>query len=145
MTAMNVVILVGRLTRDPELRHTPQGVPVCDFTVAVDRPGNNGGGPQAQKPAQEAAPEQAAKPPQDKGPQADFIDCVAWRQLAETTARYAAKGRLVGVQGRLEIDTYEGRDGVRRRRARIVASQVRFLDAPRSQAEDTGEEEDTPF
>jgi single-strand DNA-binding protein len=141
MTALNCVILVGRLTRDPELRHTPGGVPVCEFTVAVDR---NGSGPQAQKPAQGAG--QAAKPAQGQ-PQADFVDCVAWRQLAETTARYAAKGRLVGVQGRLEVESYDDRNGVRRRRARVIASQVRFLDAPRPQGDAPEEpaEGDVPF
>nr|PZN59708.1 MAG: single-stranded DNA-binding protein [Sphaerobacter thermophilus] len=103
---MNVVALVGRLVRDPELRYTPQGVAVGSFTLAVDRPFTNSQGER----------------------EADFIDVVVWRKLAETIAQHLQKGRLVAVQGRLQIRSYEDRDGNRRKAAEVVAHEVRFLD-----------------
>jgi single-strand DNA-binding protein len=109
---MNVAILIGRLTRDPELRYTPEGVAVCGFTVAADRPAGT-----------------------NDDREADFVDVVAWRKLAEVVAEHARKGRLVGVQGRLQIRSYDDGKGVRRRAAEIVANQVRFLDSPRREQE----------
>ncbi len=108
---LNKVILIGRLTRDPELRYTPEGTPVARFSLAVDRPftdkqGNRG---------------------------TDFIDIVAWRNLGELCARYLGKGRLVAVEGRLQIRAYDDSQGVRRRAAEIVADNVRFLDGPKGQ------------
>jgi len=105
---MNLVILIGRLTRDPELRHTPSGKPMASFTLAVDRPFTNQQGER----------------------EADFIDVVVWRRLAETVAEYTRKGSLVAVQGRLQIRSYE-HDGQRRRAAEVVANEVRFLDRRR--------------
>jgi len=102
---LNCVILIGRLTRDPEMRFTPSGVPVTTFTLAVDRPFSNKQG--------------------EKG--TDFIDIVAWRQLGELCANYLHKGRLAAVEGRLEIQSYETPDGQRRRTARVVARSVQFL------------------
>lgn len=106
---MNLVVLIGRLTRDPEMRYTPQGVAVTRFTLAVDRPVANAQGER----------------------EADFIDVVAWRKLAETVANHLHKGRLVAVRGRLHIQSWEGQDGQRRRRAEVVADDVRFLDRAR--------------
>ena len=107
---LNRVILIGRLTRDPELRVTSQsGVPMASFTVAVDRPFQSQSGQR----------------------ETDFIDCVAWRRLAETVAEHMRKGRLVAVEGRLQIRSYETQDGQRRRAAEVVADDVRFLDRPR--------------
>lgn len=103
---LNRVILIGRLTRDPELRVTSQsGVSVATFTVAVDRSFQNQGGQR----------------------ETDFIDCVAWRRLAETVAEHLKKGRLVAVDGRLQIRSYEAQDGQRRRVTEVVAEDVRFL------------------
>jgi single-strand DNA-binding protein len=110
---MNVTLLIGRLTRDPELRYTPDGTPVASFTLAVDRNFKNGQGER----------------------ETDFIDCVAWRKLAEIVGEHARKGRLVGVHGRLQIRSYDDGKGVRRRAAEIIASQVRFLDSPRREQE----------
>jgi single-strand DNA-binding protein len=107
---LNTVILIGRLTRDPELRYTPAGVAVGGFTLAVDRPFNNQQGER----------------------EADFIDIVCWRNLAETCANHLSKGRLVAVEGRLQIRSYEAQDGQRRKVAEVVASDVRFLDRPRT-------------
>lgn len=112
---LNVIVLIGRLTRDPELRYTPSGVPVVNFTLAVDRPFTNQQGER----------------------EADFIDVVGWRRLAETVAQYMQKGRLVAVKGRLQIRSYETQDGQRRRAAEVVAEDVRFLD--RSGAVNSGE------
>uniref|UniRef100_A0A7C1NWS6 Single-stranded DNA-binding protein n=1 Tax=Agrobacterium albertimagni TaxID=147266 RepID=A0A7C1NWS6_9HYPH len=108
---INTVILVGRLVRDPELRYTQGGVPVGHFTVAVDRPFLNQQGQRA----------------------ADFIDVVVWRQLAETCAQHLSKGRLVAVEGRLQVRNFETQEGQRRRVAEVVARTVRFLDRPREE------------
>jgi len=106
---LNRIVLIGRLTRDPELRYTPNGIAVASFTLAVDRPFAN---PQGER-------------------ETDFIDIVAWRKLAETVSGHLQKGRLVAVQGRLQIRSYETQDGQRRRAAEVVADDVRFLDRPR--------------
>jgi single-strand DNA-binding protein len=109
---LNTVILIGRLTRDPELRYTPAGAAVCHFTLAVDRPFTNQQGER----------------------DTDFIDVVCWRQLAETVSQHLTKGRTAAVQGRLQIRSYETQDGQRRRVAEVVADTVRFLDRPRREA-----------
>ena len=106
---MNRIILIGRLTRDPELRYTPQGTPVASFSVAVDRPFTNAAGTR----------------------ETDFVDCVAWRKLGETVGNHLRKGRLVGLEGRLQIRSYEAQDGTKRRVAEVVCDNVSFLDAPK--------------
>lgn len=103
---LNRIILIGRLTRDPELRYVPSGQPVASFTLAVDRPFTNQQGER----------------------QTDFIDIVAWRRLAEQVTQHLAKGRLVAVEGRLQIRSYETQDGQKRKAAEVVADAVRFLD-----------------
>ncbi len=114
---LNRIILIGRLTRDPELRFTPaNGVPVTNFTLAVDRPFLN------QKGEREA----------------DFIRIVTWRKLAETCANNLGKGRLVAVDGRLQIRSYEGQDGQRRYMTEVVADTVRFLDRPKTDTAEPG-------
>ncbi|NLB87625.1 MAG: single-stranded DNA-binding protein [Syntrophomonadaceae bacterium] len=100
---LNSVILIGRLTRDPELRYTTNGTAVCRFTLAVQRKYNR--------------------------EEADFIDIVTWRGLAENCANYLSKGKLTAVEGRLQIRAYEGQDGQRRRVAEVIAEDVRFLDS----------------
>lgn len=103
---LNHIVLIGRLTRDPELRYTPSGKAVATIGLAVDRGTTN---PQGEK-------------------ETDFIDVVVWERQAETVANYLQKGRLVAVQGRLQIRKYETQEGQRREKAEVVASQVRFLD-----------------
>lgn len=103
---LNRIILIGRLTRDPELRYVPSGQPVASFTLAVDRPFVNQQGERA----------------------TDFIDVVAWRRLAEQVTQHLNKGRLVAVEGRLQIRSYETQDGQKRKVAEVVADGVRFLD-----------------
>lgn len=108
---MNKVILIGRLTRDPELRFTPaNSVPVTTFTIAVDRPFLN------QKGEREA----------------DFIRIVVWRKLAEVCANNLKKGRQVAVSGRLQVRSYEGQDGQRRSVSEVVADEVKFLERPKN-------------
>ncbi len=103
---LNRIILIGRLTRDPELRYVPSGHPVASFTLAVDRSFVNQQG--------------------ERG--TDFIDIVAWRKLAEQVTQHLSKGRLVAVEGRLQIRSYETQDGQKRKVAEVVADGVRFLD-----------------
>ncbi|MFX4262976.1 single-stranded DNA-binding protein [Pelotomaculum propionicicum] len=102
---LNKVILIGRLTREPELRYTPSGAAVAKFTLAVDR-----------------------RQSRDREKETDFIDIVVWQKLAETCASYLGKGRLVAVDGRLQVRSYEDNQGVRRKAAEVVAENVRFLD-----------------
>lgn len=119
---MNKVILIGRLTRDPELRYLTSGAAVATFTIAVDRPFTNQQGER----------------------ETDFIKIVTWRKLAENCANNLNKGRLVGVSGRLQIRSYEGEDGQRRWVTEVVADEVQFLDWPkdRSGGSDSNEYED---
>ena len=104
---LNNISLMGRLTRDPELRRTPAGVAVTSFTLAVDREfkGRNG----------------------EKEP--DFIDCVAWKNTAETAARYLTKGRMVSVRGRLQLRDWTDKDGNKRRSAEVVVDGLYFADS----------------
>ncbi|MFF2092106.1 single-stranded DNA-binding protein [Paenibacillus sp. NPDC058174] len=106
---LNRVILIGRLTRDPELRYTPAGVAVTQFTIAVDRPFTSGQGER----------------------EADFIPVVTWRQLAETCANYLRKGRLTAVEGRIQVRNYENNEGKRVYVTEVIADNVRFLESNR--------------
>ncbi len=112
----NRIILIGRLTRDPELRYVPSGAPVASFTLAVDRPFRD----------------------QQGNRETDFIDIVAWRKLAEQVSQYMSKGRMVAVEGRLQIRSYETQDGQKRKVAEVVADGIRFLDRARPSAADAG-------
>src|SRR5690606_6455589 len=104
---MNRVVLVGRLTKDPELRYTPNGVAVANFTVAVNRPFKNQQGEQ----------------------EADFINCVVWRKQAENLANYMKKGNQIGVDGRVQTRTYEGQDGKTVFVTEILAESIQFLES----------------
>lgn len=106
---LNRVILIGRLVADPQLRYTQTGTAVANFTIAVDRPFLSQSGER----------------------ETDFIDIVTWRKQAEIVANHLSKGRLVAVEGRLQIRSYDDQNGIRRKAAEIVADQVRFLDRAR--------------
>ncbi len=106
---LNTVILIGRLTRDPELRYTQSGVALASFTLAVDRPFTNSQGER----------------------EADFIRVVTWRKLAEICANNLGKGRLVAVEGRLQVRSYQDQEGQNRQITEVVAGNVRFLDWPK--------------
>ncbi|NCG67782.1 single-stranded DNA-binding protein [Bacillus coagulans] len=117
---MNRTVLVGRLTADPELKYTQNGVAVVNFTLAVNRPFKNNG-------------EQ----------QADFINVVAWRKTAENVANFLNKGSLAGVDGRIQTRNYEGQDGRRVYVTEVVADQVSFLE-PKQQEQKKKEPRYTP-
>lgn len=103
---LNRVILIGRLTADPELRYTNSGTAVASFSLAVDR----------------------NRPNQTGERETDFINIVVWQKQAELCAQYLRKGRLAAVDGRLQIRSYENREGQKVRVAEVVAESVRFLD-----------------
>ena len=139
---LNVAVLMGRLTKDPELRQTPNGVSVTTFTIAVDRDYT----------------------PKGQERQADFINIVAWRSTAEFVCKYFHKGQLVAVQGPIQTRTYTDKDGIKRKAFEIVASNVHFAEpkrdsnsqqsnkntyqpaekSPDIQADDTGDFEEMP-
>ena len=104
---MNKAILVGRLTRDPELRTTANGTSVCTFSVAVNRRFKNA----------------------DGGYDADFINCVAWRQQAEFLAKYFAKGRMVGVVGSIQTRNYDNKEGQKVYVTEVAVDEVHFVDS----------------
>ena len=104
---MNKIFLIGNLTRDPEMRSTQNGTPVCTFTVAVNR--------RSRQSAEAGQPE------------ADFFRVTTWRQQAETCSRYLAKGRKVGVTGTLTLQSYTGSDGQQRYSLEVNADEVEFL------------------
>ena len=107
---LNHIVIMGRLTRDPELRRTGSGIAVASFTVAVDRDfGKNENGEK----------------------ETDFIDCVAWRQTGEFVSKYFTKGRMAVVSGRLQIRSWTDKDGNKRRTAEVVADNVYFGDSKR--------------
>ncbi|KKO51113.1 single-stranded DNA-binding protein [Paenibacillus sp. DMB20] len=109
---LNRVILIGRLTRDPELKYTPSGVAITNFTLAVDRPYTN-----------------------DRGDrEADFIPVIVWRQLAEICAEYLKKGRLTAVEGRIQVRNYENAEGKRVYVTEVIADNVRFLESNRQES-----------
>ena len=107
---LNHITIMGRLTRDPELRRTGSGIAVASFTLAVDRDFS----------------------PKDGGErETDFIDCVAWRQTGEFVSKYFTKGRMAVVSGRLQIRNWNDKDGNKRRSAEVVADNVYFGDSRR--------------
>ena len=114
MSSLNTIILIGRLTQDPELRYTNSGTAVASFALAVER--------------------QHKTPSGEK--ETDFIQVVVWQKLGELVAQYLRKGRMAAVEGRLQIRQYENRDGHKVRAAEVVADNVRFLDrAPDAQGQ----------
>jgi len=115
---LNRVILIGRLTRDPELRYTPAGVAVAQFTLAVDRQFSNQQGER----------------------EADFIPIVVWRQQAETCANFLRKGRLAAVEGRIQVRSYDNNEGKRVYVTEVVADNVRFLERPNREGEEGARE-----
>ncbi|WP_182200112.1 single-stranded DNA-binding protein [Paraliobacillus salinarum] len=104
---INRTVLVGRLTKDPNLRYTPNGVAVANFTIAVNRPFTNQQGDQ----------------------EADFVNCVIWRAPAENLAKYMTKGSLIGVDGRIQTRNFEGQDGKTVFVTEVLAGSVQFLES----------------
>lgn len=108
---LNHIVIMGRFTRDPELRRTGSGIAVASFTLAVDRD---------------------FKSSNSKEKEVDFIDCVAWRQTGEFVSKYFAKGRMAVVSGKLQIRSWTDNDGNKRRTAEVVAENVYFADSKSS-------------
>ena len=101
---MNKVFLIGRLSRDPELRHTTSGTAVCQINVAISRPVSQG-----------------------SEPQTDFINVVVWNKQAENVARYLSKGRQIAIEGRIQTRNYDNNEGKRTYVTEVIASNVEFL------------------
>lgn len=104
MASVNSVVLIGRLTRDVELRVTPNGTSVTTITLAVDR-----------------------RQTQDGNKEVDFIDCVLFGQTAEATSKYCGKGKLVAVEGRIQVRSYETKDGGKRKSVEVICDNIQFL------------------
>lgn len=120
---LNHIVIMGRLTHDPELRRTGSGLAVARFTVAVDRDFAN----------------------KDSGErETDFIDCVAWRSTGEFVSKYFSKGSMAVVSGRLQIRSWEDKDGNKRRTAEIVADNVYFGGSKRGDQQPAGASENSP-
>ena len=113
---LNRTILIGRLTREPELKYTPNGNATCTFSLAVNRKFNKD--------------------------EVDFIDVVTWRGLAENCANYLGKGRLAAVEGRIQTRTYENQEGQKRKVTEVVADEVRFLDKATGEKANIKQQED---
>lgn len=120
---MNKVILIGRLTKDPELRHTGSGMAVCQITVAINRMGTNQNGDRL----------------------TDFINVVVWDKQAENVSKYLSKGRLVAVDGRIQTRNYDGADGKKVYVTEVVASNVQFLESKSASTNDTTSNNVSPF
>lgn len=118
---MNKVFLIGNLTRDPELTETAGGVPVCHFSIAVNR---NYSSPDGER-------------------QTDFFNCTAWRAMAESIARYTKKGKKVAVVGSVQLRNYEDNQGVKRTAVDIIAQDVEFL-SPRENGDSFDEMDEAP-
>lgn len=110
---LNHITIMGRLTRDPELRHTGSGTAVASFTLAVDR---------------DFAPKDGGEK------ETDFIDCVAWRNTGEFVSKYFSKGRMAVVSGRLQIRGWTDNEGNKRRSAEVVADHVYFADSKKEES-----------
>lgn len=113
---INRVVLVGRLTKDPELKYTQGGVAVTRFTLAVNRTFSNQQGER----------------------EADFINCVTWRKQAENTANFLRKGSLAGIEGRIQTSSFDGQDGKRVFMTEVVADSVQFLEPRSANSERSG-------
>ncbi len=127
MSNLNDVTLMGRLTRDPELKYTGTGKAVCQFTLAINRPQG--------KEARERG---------DK-PQVDFIDCVAWENQAENLANYQKKGSLILIKGRIQKRQYQNQEGENRYAVEVVANQVLFMPKNGNVPPPVEDDDEAPF
>lgn len=126
MPKMNKVFLIGRLTRNPELRYTESNIPVAMFTLAINRSFTNNDGDR----------------------EADFINIVVWNKKAENVSKYLSKGSRVAIDGRIQTRSYDGDDGKKRYITEVVANQVEFLESKKESTttdEEVIEEENNPF
>ena len=119
---MNKVFLIGRLSTDPEVRHTTSGMPVCQINVAISRPVGQG-----------------------KEPETDFINVVVWNKQAENVSKYLAKGRQIAIEGRIQTRNYDNNEGKRVYVTEVIASNVEFLGSANDQTRNTQQFNDNPF
>ena len=117
---MNNVCLIGRLTRDPELRTTASGISNCKFSLAVD-----------------------GRPNADGEPHTDFINIVVWRNLADNVAKYCKKGSMIGVVGRIQTGSYQDQDGSTKYTSDVVAEKVRFLTSKKEESSNSSSSVDS--
>ena len=115
---LNKVILMGRFTRDPELRSTPQGISTCAFSIAVDR--------------------NFVRPGEER--KADFINCVAWRQTAEFISKYFRKGSMVALEGSIQTRSWDDQEGKKRYATEVIVNQVYFAESKRDSQSSMGDE-----
>ena len=120
MQNVNLAIVMGNLTRDPELRYTPNGQPVTSFGVATNRSWKDANG--------------------DKKDEVEFHEVVVWGKLAELCSQYLTKGRKVHVMGRLQTRSWEGSDGAKRQKTEIVAQDIAFVDSRRDSGDDPSDD-----
>lgn len=113
---MNKVVLIGRLTRDPELRYTQQGTPLARFTLAVNR-----------------------RKQRDKQQEADFISCIAWGNLAENLSKYQTKGSQIAVSGRIQTGSYDNKEGNKVYTTEVVVEEVEFLGSKKDNSQQRNE------
>lgn len=119
---LNKVILMGRFTRDPELRSTPQGISTCAFSVAVDR--------------------NFVRPGEER--KADFINCVAWRQTAEFISKYFKKGSMVALEGSIQTRSWDDQEGKKRYATEVIVNQVYFAESKRDSQSSVGDDSFAP-
>lgn len=119
---MNKVVLIGRLSRDPELRHTGNGTAVCQINVAISRPVSQG-----------------------KESETDFINVVVWNKQAENVARYLSKGRQVAIEGRIQTRSYDNNEGKRTYVTEVIANTVEFLGSAGDNRQSRAQSNDNPF
>ena len=110
----NLAVLTGRICNDVELKYTQSNIPVCSFTLAVDRRGGKG---------------------EDK--QTDFINIVAWRTTAEFVSKYFAKGSMIGIEGSIQTRKYQDKDGNKRTAFEVIANNVQFMESKKTESEST--------
>lgn len=120
---MNKVVLIGRLTRDPELRTIANGTATTSFSIAVNRQFTNQNGER----------------------EADFINCVAWRRQAENIAKYCTKGSQVAVEGRIQTRSYDAQDGTKRYVTEVIADNVEFLGSRNASSSDSYQDNSQPM
>ena len=128
MASYNICILMGNLTKEPKLRYLPNGTPVCNFNIAVNRVYTDSNG--------------------EKQEDVTFVDVVAWQRLAEVCGEYLSKGKPVFIEGRLQQRSWETDDGQKRYKLEVVARTVKFLGNGKSQSNEDGDDsqdDDVPF
>jgi single-strand DNA-binding protein len=124
MASLNKVFLIGNLTRDPQLRYTPSGTAVADVGIAINRAWTGQDG--------------------QKHEEVTFVDVTLWARQAELASEYLAKGRPVFIEGRLQLDQWQDKEGQKRQRLRVVGERMQFLGAPSGRAGDVASEKSPP-